>query len=148
MEHTFTKKIMYEDESTLYREFNQISLDQIESTTSFPQEETIYRSVSVLSQPHAEDSLTGYSNNHGIPMATMQREINKKSFLCTGMISPSSSAGSRNLKAPELPDLLLPSHFEVTADSDIVCSQIEKFLRDTNGLSYDFNSNLFQVCVF
>ena len=154
-----SKHMYYEDESPLYREFNQISLDQIETTTSF-QEEIVYRSVSVLSSHHDDTTLTGYNV---IPISTksatttIQREINnKKSNLCSGLIStPSSSISlltstvtTRNIfKAPELPDLLLLSHFEVKADSDVIYTQIEKFLHDTNGLSYEFNSNLFQVCI-
>jgi hypothetical protein len=154
------------DESTLYREFNQISLDQIETTTSSFQEEIVYRSVSVLSSHHDDTTLIGYNHSNSIPStlatkSTQQQQqqqhhditTNKKSILCSGLIStPSSSislltATSRNIfKAPALPDLLLLSHFEVKSDSDVVYTQIEKFLHDTNGLSYEFNSNLFQVC--
>lgn len=146
MESSFTKN-MYDDESTLYREFNQITLDQIESTTSY-QEETVYRSVSLLSQSHSDDILPGfgsYNNIHGVPMVTIPRDTIKKSFLCPAMVSSSSSL-ARILKAPELPDLLLLSHFEVSVSLDVIFSQIEKFLKDTNGLSYDFNNKLCQVC--
>lgn len=148
MENIVTKN-MYENESTFYREFNQLTLEQIEATTSFIQEETIYRSVSLASSSSSHSNVHNYNHDDSKHLVSItQHEINKKSFLCTGLISSSSSiALSRNVyKAPELPDLLMLSHFEVSSTSDIVFNQIEKFLQDTNGLSYDFNSNLFQVC--
>lgn len=148
MENIVTKN-MYENESTFYREFNQLTLEQIEATTSFIQEETIYRSVSLASSSSSHSNVHNYNHDDSKHLVSItQHEINKKSFLCTGLISSSSSiALSRNVyKAPELPDLLMLSHFEVSSTSDIVFNQIEKFLQDTNGLSYDFNINLFQVC--
>jgi len=163
--HIYYHETTTTDESTLYREFNQISLDQIETTTSSFQEEIVYRSVSVLSSHHDDTTLIGYNHSNSIPStsatkSTQQQQhhditTNKKSNLCSGLIStPSSSislltATSRNIFiAPALPDLLLLSHFEVKSDSDVVYTQIEKFLHDTNGLSYEFNSNLFQwTCV-
>ena len=125
-------------DNDLYRDFNEVSLDQI-SSNSYDHELTVYRSVAVLPPQHNEFAGSGYISTQEsgyLQKPTLQRDSVKQK---PSIIVSSSLKSDSKLKAAEIPDILMPTHFIVHQNVDNIASQITKILGNTNGASFHFD---------
>jgi len=139
MENQSVSGFICEDEGNS-REFNTVSIDQIDTNPLFHDDlfKSATRSVSVLQ--HFPVPLP--SEDDGV---VMQRpSLRKEQARYQESIVPIVFPSNINLVASEYPSFLMPNHFEVQNTLPKIYSQLESFFSESNGLSYQFDSTLCQ----
>jgi len=138
-----------------YREFNQVPIEQIQSMP-FTYHEISYRSVSAMASHGGDYFASEYAvslNPKAIEKPVLSKGSDKGSRESSQRFTfaVTSSSGSvtqrdsftKQLKAQPLPDLLMPSHFDVKGVSlETLYYQIDAFLKETDGLACQFDEKL------
>jgi hypothetical protein len=134
----------YEDESAQYREFNQVSYDQVE-VNPYVQDDAVYRSISILSMPH-NDYFKLSEEAEYVDYSLQRPKFHKQNKTVSQTTSASSSiSASLSLKPSEVPDILMSSNFEVNTPLQSAFVRIDNLLHESNGVSYDFSEQNCQV---
>jgi hypothetical protein len=128
-----------DDDSEHYRELSLTTLAGVESST--PNEDRVYRSMTLV------DNSGSSVSSHKLDQP-YEGVIAKKS-------SPASSSSQKSLAqiaakklvASEYPDILMSTHFHTNIPLEIIYAQIEKLLKESNGVSYEFAESLSQWTV-
>jgi hypothetical protein len=136
----------YEEEAPQFREFNQFSLDDNSEISTYAQEEPVYRSISVMPAYNVIDThnlgAVKSGGDFSLDKPVYSRDISKKTSLASlASITPTSGDSARKLVTHGLPDLLIKTNINVRAPIDVIQSQLERFLHETSGVSFELNES-------
>ena len=143
----------YDEEPTQFRGFNQFSLDQNDMINTYAHAEPVYRSISIMPAYHAIEShhyttIMSPTDFGSFDKPVYHRENSKKN-LSTYSLSPTSSShsGARKITTLGVPDLLIKTNFSVKTSIEIIQIQLERYLRETSGVSYELSESRGQVII-
>ena len=131
--------------SPVYREFHEVPDDEVLSTNSYDNFMPTYRSAGVMTAQPINTLNYASTQNAGnmLQKPTLQRENVKQN---NAIIISSENKSNSKLKASELPDILMATHFSVRQNLDAITSLVSGILKDTNGASYQFDETKCEVC--
>ena len=123
---------VFEFPDQIYVNFDEVSPDEICISTFH--NEPVWRCATVVAPAPAPDTFASLDQpQENIPYLSRMRD--------SGGVYESRRSSSRSLiegvEAPELPVLLMPTHFEVKVSLNIIIDRMELVLNSTGGLSFE-----------
>lgn len=150
MDRNYASCSTHDDESLQYREFSLTSANDI-ALSDLSYRETTYRSIEFLTTHSlGTNPFSPEFENMGHGPVSLRKESSlnvEKSFKIAAQNQLPTQC-LKNLKPLELPDFLVNTHFETELSLETVCSFMDLFLRETGGLSFEFDDNCCQVQYF
>jgi hypothetical protein len=169
IEESFSDSIFsFHDETTLYE-----NLTPDDVMPAFYEPEPLYRSAALVSPSHFNRNISFDDHVRGeffqIPVYDKKKISNAtdcvfsgclgESFNFQSIVDPQNNSSTKMtshscievreaLVAPEVPYLLLPTHFEVKKSLIYIHEIVRSFLDECNGISYEFDPSRIEVRVY